>query len=261
LRAQKGEGGPIYTRRPEIEASIREALALPRETLLERALIKRRDAEGYLASEVLVHLLRNTKRQNTTFLFDRLYNILLKRIEILCGSGRESFTGKQQESAISVRLRESVIDAVVLLISKDRESYSPKLDYLEVSFDQYIARRKADARRSIRRREGRTDQIEPPSADGYVDPAIEKALSNVKGAGLSESDSLNARIDLAEAIAQLPEKERTVIILKMQDMPIQSDKEGVDSMSSVLGCDPKTVRNRLKRAHGRLQELLDWGDS
>ena len=92
------------------------------------------------------------------------------------------------------------------------------------------------------------------------DPAVEKALLDAKGADFSENGSLDARLDLAAAIAQLPEKERTVIILKLKDLDIESKEPGVDTISSLLGCDPKTVRTRLKSAHARLRAILEPGD-
>lgn len=259
LRAHRGDDGPVYTRRPEIEKAIYEALTLPREILLSRALIRRRDAPGYVPSEVLIHFLRCTKNENSEQFFERLCAILIERIEALCRSGRSSADARSDNVA-SERVRQGVVDIFIMLVSKDREDYDSKLDYMEVSFDQYIARRRLDARKSVGRREGRTDPIESPTADGYIDPAVEKALLDAKGADFSENGSLDARIDLAAAIAQLPEKERTVIILKLKDLDIESKEPGVDTISSLLGCDPKTVRTRLKSAHARLRAILEPRD-
>lgn len=257
LRARRGEQGPLYKRRPEIETAIHAALFLPRDTMLARALILRRDAPGYIPSEVLVHCLRRTKTENSTQFFDRLYDILIQRIEALCRSRRQS---AGSESIARERIRESVVDDFIFRVAKDREDYYAPLDYLEISFDQHIARRRLDARKSVGRRESRTDAIAPPTADGYTDPAIEQALSDTQGHGLSEKDRLDARIDLAAAIAQLPEKERTVIILDMQDIQIESKNPEIESISSLLDCHPKTVRNRLSRGKALLREILESGD-
>lgn len=260
LRAQRADDGGVYTRRPEHIEAIQEVLLLPRATLLARAQIKRRDAPGYIPSEVLIHLLRRSTQESSEQLFEQLYSIILKRVENLCRSARTRVSGGATgESVIGERLRQLVVDGFVALVAKDRQGYELKLDYLEISFDQYIARRRMTARRSIRRRESRTDQIEPPAVDGYVDPAIERALAEVQGHHVTEEDSLISRIDLVEAIAQLPEKERTVTILYLQDIPIGTNKLGVESISSILNCDPKTVRKYKTSAQLRLKHVLNAG--
>ena len=60
--------------------------------------------------------------------------------------------------------------------------------------------------------------------------------------------------DLAQAILQLPDKYREVVLLYYyQDMTIRD-------IAKTLGLAPSSVSNRLKKAHARLKDLLKRGD-
>ena len=57
------------------------------------------------------------------------------------------------------------------------------------------------------------------------------------------------------AIGQLPEKEREVMLYMMKQYPIESNDPSVVSISSILGCTPKTVQNRLKSARSKIKKM------
>jgi hypothetical protein len=48
-----------------------------------------------------------------------------------------------------------------------------------------------------------------------------------------------------------------VIDLLLADIPIETSKDGEPSMTELLGCVEKTVRNRRDRAYAKIRRALD----
>ena len=71
------------------------------------------------------------------------------------------------------------------------------------------------------------------------------------------------RFELRQAIDQLPPDERHVIeLLHMKEMPIEAKDPETLSVSKLLQCTERTVRNRRDRAYKKLKEILgeDWSE-
>ena len=66
-------------------------------------------------------------------------------------------------------------------------------------------------------------------------------------------DGMTARLDVAEALDQLPENDRAILVLRYQ--------EGLDyaAIGEVTGLAEGTVSSRLNRARNRLRQLLKQG--
>jgi RNA polymerase sigma-70 factor (ECF subfamily) len=69
----------------------------------------------------------------------------------------------------------------------------------------------------------------------------------------SEDDSLTTRLDVTEALAQLPEADRAILALRYQ--------EGLDyaAIAEITGLADGTIASRLNRARNRLREFLKSG--
>jgi DNA-directed RNA polymerase specialized sigma24 family protein len=86
---------------------------------------------------------------------------------------------------------------------------------------------------------------------------VEGALDRYKKTGLTAEEDFDYRIHLRRAIDALPTDEREVIDLLLADIPIETSKDGEPSMTELLGCVEKTVRNRRDRAYAKIRRALD----
>src|SRR5262249_3367511 len=75
--------GTVYTRPTAVETAIDAALALDHETLFARAEILDRRAPEFLCKEVLVHLIRDARRQGDEGQITRLFGFLRNRCEAM----------------------------------------------------------------------------------------------------------------------------------------------------------------------------------
>ena len=84
------------------------------------------------------------------------------------------------------------------------------------------------------------------SVTGGERAVVEAALERYKKPELTAEEELDYRIHLRRAINALPADEREVIDLMLTDIPIETNKNGEPSMTELLGCVEKTVRNRRR---------------
>ncbi len=92
---------------------------------------------------------------------------------------------------------------------------------------------------------------------GEVRAVVEAALDRYKKIGLTDEEDFDYRNHLRRTIDALPTDEREVIDLLLADIPIETNKDGEPSMTELLGCVEKTVRNRRDRAYARIRRALD----
>ena len=202
-----------------------------------------------------MHRLRATKWDNHSWMFGQLYTIVRDRIALACPRTTSTREGRPMEAAPLAELRDRVVDHVIDLIVLDRDDYQEGLDIYEVVFDRAVARRRTDAYRKH-----------------YRDPSTRKDLEALDEADVSEAlDDLSAdgmlqkllreegnddRIDVRRAIDALPDRERRVIIMILAGYKIESQGSNEVTVSSALGCTPKTARTRrdsaIEKLHARL---------
>lgn len=254
LRKRRHDG-TLYTRRPSTERCIRGLSDLPQDEFVRRAAIRDRRHADYVPSEVVMHRLRATRRNNHPRVFDQLYRIVRDRIALACPRAVSTRAGCSVEVAPLTDLRDRVVDHVIELIVLDRDDYQEGLDIYEVVFDAAVARRRDDAyRRYYRGTSVREDlealdeseaseALEEPSADGMLQKLLRE-----------EGD--DDRIDLRRAIDALPERERRVIIMILVGYKIESQGPDEVTVSSALGCTPKTARARRDSAIRKLRAWL-----
>lgn len=255
LRKHKSTG-ERYTRRSPIIDFIARSSAWPFADLLQRAANTDRRDSDYVPSEVLVYHLRSTKADNSDSRFVAIYNILRDRIQAACPRANCQVADKTFEDARIAEIRDTTIDYVTELMFMDRHGYDEGLDIFEVVFDKAVRSAHITKLRKVNRRESANEDIED-AVTGEVRAVVEAALDRYKSAGLTAEEDFDYRIYLRRAIDALPTEERKVIDLMLAGIPIETNKEGELSMTELLGCVEKTVRNRRDRAFAKIRTALN----
>lgn len=255
LRKRK-TSGELYTRRSPTIQYIEKSLQWPFDELLNRASTRDRRHSEYVPSEVLVYYLRQTKSDNSDGRFIQLYDILRDRVEAACPRANRHMGEKVHEDARLSEIRDATVDHVTELIFTDRQDYDEQLDIYEVVFDKAVRAAHITKLRKVSRRENASEDIED-EVTGEVRTVVEAALDRYKKVSLTAEEDLDYRIHLRDAINALPTDEREVIDLILADIAIETNKDGEPSMTELLGCVEKTVRNRRERAFKKIRQALE----
>lgn len=249
LRKRKLDGS-LYTRPAKIEAKLAELSMLSREDLLTRSEITNAIHPAFVPSECLLHFVRAAGKDESAA-FKGLYKTLFAR---MVGRFPRQKTNGQRETMTSERIREEAIGRFHELLSIDCHGYCEKLDYFEVRFDNALTTLRLDASKPAWREQRRTAPLEDEET-GEPSAEVEDAAGSLDLLALSDLDP-HYRLLLDAAIDSLPDEERTVVTMLRQEYPIESKEPGVLSISSVLHCTEKTVRNRRDRAFAKLRVTL-----
>ncbi len=252
---KKTVDGKLYKRRAQTEALIHTCLELTFEEICNRAAISARSDANYIPSEVLVYFLRKSKSHNSDTQFGILYQLLEKRIKLVCPYSEVRLGDKDGVIAHLLDLQEFVLDDFAERVMLDRQKYNEKLDIFECAFDKAIARRKHDAMRKMYRQDKPKVRLEYDE-DGDIPADIERCLAELNPNVNSIEDDITYRFQLQRAIDALPGDERQVINMIFANIPSESTDPDVLTISKFLGCGPQTVRNRRDRAVKKLQIML-----
>lgn len=254
LRKRTKEGA-LYTRPVEIEKLLVETFELPFEDFMERAKHRNRRHPDYLPSEVLVHRIRKTRYNNSDDQFNALYSVLCERILRSCPSAVIRSDGLTGEVGKLLDLREFVVDRLVTLVVKDRDSYVENLDIFEVRFDRAVMLLRRDAFRKVSQRDNPMAPLEYDES-GDVPQDVEDRFALLNPQSMTPEDEVTYRFQVRRAIDSLPDMERRVIDMLEAGLAIESKDPVESSISGLLGCTPKTVRNRRDHALRRIREKL-----
>lgn len=252
---KRTQGGELYSRPPEIEEAILETLALPFEDFVERAQNRNRGHPEYVPSEVLVHRIRVTRYNNSDDQFNALYSVLSERINRSCPRSVTRVEGGIGKVGSLMDVAEYVMERFVTFILKDRDEYEEKLDIFEARFDRAVRLLRKSAFRRVLRHEKPLTSLEY-ELSGDVPDDVEEYSALLKGSSMTPEEEITYRFQIRGAIDSLPETERRVIDMLEAELPIESKNADEPSISGLLGCTPKTVRNRRDRAIQRIRETL-----
>ena len=249
------KGGVLYTRPVEIEKLIVELLKLPFEDLIERAKHRNRKHPEYLPSEVLVHLMRGTRNNNSDEQFNALFSVLFERVSRSCPRAVVHVDGGTGEVGNLMDVKEYVLDRFVTLIVKDRDDYVENLDIFEARFDRAVRLLRKDSFRRVTRHE---EPLRPLEYDesGEVPDDVEEYSALLNAPSMTPEEEITYRLQIRRAIDSLPEMERRVIDMLEAELPIESKNPDEPSIAGLLECTPKTVWNRRDRAIRRIREAL-----
>lgn len=247
--------GTPYKRRPEIEAALRELLSLPSDEITSRLTIRDKSARMFIRSECLVHLIRQFRRENSGRHVGILTKELIRRVlGALPGSGGNT------SDLHAATVREQVLDTIIERLAADREATDTRLDYFEIMFDAAVAALRRTATKSANRHRFRSQSIESDDDTGELSPEIEMAAGSLDIEEELLSDDPSYRLRVAEAIENLPEKQRVVMELLRQGLPIETKEDGSQSIVGITGVVEKTVRNRRDAAIRTIRAQLGIGD-
>ena len=247
--------GKLYTRPDEIEKLIFEMSELPFEGFMGRAKHKNRKHPKYLPSEVLVHRIRATRNNSTDDQFNALYTVLYERISQSCPRALFRVDGGTGEAGNLMDVREHVVHHFITLIVKDREIYAEGLDIFEIRFDRAIRLLRKDAFRRIFRQEKPLIPLEYDKS-GNIPEDVEEYSAQLNAPSMTQEEDFTYPFQVRRAIESLPEMERRVIDMLEAEIPIESKNLDEPTITKILGCTPKTVRNRRYRAIQRIQKAL-----
>lgn len=260
---KRTKDGKLYLRRQDILEFIRLSQEWPFKVLLEKASVRDRRHSDYVPSEVLLYHLRQTKSDNADDRFVALYYVILDRVEAACPKPNSRRGDKEYEDFRVAEIRDKTIEQVTELIFEDHQGYTEQLDAYEVFFDRAVRSVRITKFRQVSGRENATESVINHDETEDIRQEVEEALERYKKPGLTTEEDLDYRIHVRRTIDTLPTDERKVIDLMLADIPIETNKEGEPSMTQLLGCTEKTVRNRRDRAFAKIKialRLEDYND-
>ena len=216
--------------------------------------VVRERGPGYVETECVVHLLRRIP-DGQPRLLEGLYREMARRID----SGLPRPGGDILQNVHLANARDAVRDAFNLKLARDRRDPGPDLDYYEVMFADALSALRTTALRTARRAEERSSPIESDPATNQPSEAVERAAGSFDVAGelLSEDPIYRSRV--LAAIDELPPKQRRVIEMILQGMPLDCADGSILSIRKVLGVAEKTVRNRRDAAIRAIRARLQPG--
>lgn len=242
--------GTRYERRSQIIAQIDGLLALDRGTVLKRCAITDRKHPEYVASEALLYFLRDTRSDNRDDHFERLFRLLLARVQSTLGVAvRDS----QYRNADEIRTE--ILSDLSGIIGLDHTQPSDKLDFFEVGFDGALHKLKIDWLRKLGPQRLKTDPLDDAET-GEIAASVEDAARDFFQRSASALDNPAFRSALFAAIDDLPDDERRVVGLILKGLPIDAKDENTVTIARVLDCTERTVRNRRDRATAKLRAAL-----
>lgn len=250
--------GKLYTRPPDVEAQIDEAICLSRSDLQTSLSITDRNVRGYLRSECLVHLVRQGRRNNDQWLMTTVLPVLLKRCErILLKKVPDD------ELPDATVLRQDILDAFADLVVTDRSGDFPdELDFYECRFNLAFRTLRIDlVRRYLSRREHSMTVIDLPPSEALNEPdPYEDVFARVSDAFKSlPTQEWNAVGEqLRKAIDALPADERNAVMLvHVLGYKVESEDPKEETAATRCKCTGRTIRNRLNRAAAKLSRFKE----
>ena len=251
-------GGELYTRPPDVDAQIDEAICLSRSDLQTSLLITDRNALGYLRTECLVHLVRQGRRCDDQRLMNTVLPVLLGRCE-----ANLLVTVPDGEMPDASSLRQEILDTVTdLFVTDGTGDFPDELDFYECRFNRAFQTRRIDmVRRDIRRRKRSIAVVDLPPSESPNEPddnedAFARVSDAYKSQPTQEWDAFREPIE--KAIKALPADERDAIILvHVLGYKEESEDPKEETAATRCNCTGRTIRNRLNRAAAKLSRFKE----
>ncbi|VVE16255.1 RNA polymerase sigma factor [Pandoraea soli] len=252
LLKSKDKNGVPFARPPEIEAWLVRLESVDVAARLQAFAVASRKSSGYVPSEAMTYFLRRAHTTGAKDEFKQLFGLLLKRVgQSLFASIPDSRMGGAQD------IREEVMSRFAERIAKDCNGRFAMLDFFEVRFDLAFARFRKTVLRQIGPASVLTVPLSTDDDDGQdISPEVEAAAADFLGGDPQKIDDPAFRLQLGAAIDALPDDQRRVVGLLRQGFQIDSKDPNIMTISKMLQCDERTVRNRRDRAYKTLRSVL-----
>lgn len=249
---RKMKDGTSYERPPEIDACLSKLETLEVAERLGQFAKLSRKSIGYVPSEALVYFLRKAWAEGMQADFEKIFRILMKRIEqSLCSAISDSRIPGARD------IREEILNRFAELIAQDCKGRAGLLDFYEIRFDKAFAAFRTSALRQIGPTVVDTVPLGTDEENGMeISAEVEKAAANYLGGDPEKLDDPAFRLELTAAIDSLPDDQKQVIGLLLQGFQIESKDKNIMTIARILQCDERTVRNRRDRAYKALKAIL-----
>lgn len=253
LNKMSEEGG-YYTRRPEIEACIDEALKQSPETILRRAAIRNVRDPDYMPMECLLHLMREARLARNRPAESRLYAHFMSRCEARL---KRAIPDGSRTDAASLR-DEVMFRFNVLFARVGTNEDSTALDYYEVNFNQafrflgWKQVRKDNARKKVfvDIGEERDEDGKPLDRENVLAKLSEAARS------AAQQDNYVYLTQVGKFLATLsPEDRETVRLVLIEGYTIESDDPDEVTAARILGVGRRAINKRLAKVAARLKNF------
>jgi len=242
----------VYTRTPEVESQIREALLLDQAVLRERVAVERYTEPGFIKEECLVYLVRLFLRERKDKLVSHLMNCLVTRI------------ARRVHSQASASLHWSLVDDCSQNILTDvagrlTDMTTDKDDFAQSRFGLWLERVTYNALRPYRtfQKNTRASQVNVEGIERsngkkhrlHVDPLSPEQI-------LEQAETKQLRKQRAdELLKKLDPGVREAYRLRHEEgMEIENKDPDVMTISKHFQRSPRPIRNWLKAAEEKLQQ-------
>lgn len=253
---KKKKDGSLYKRSPEIETQLEQLENIKAENRIQLFEPSARSHTDFVSSEVLVYFLRRAWTENKESEFEQIFKLLMQRVE---SSLRSTINNGRMERAHEIR--QEIMARFAVLIAKDCQETSDRLDFYEVRFDMALVAFRFSALRKIGPTADKTVPLTSDESDNSaLSPEVEAAAADFLNGNPSKLDDPSFRFSLMSAIDKLPDDQKQVIGLLLQDFPIDAKDPDTITIARILGCTERTVRNRRDRALKTLRATLqeEW---
>ena len=255
LNKMSEEGGS-YTRRPDIEACIDEALTQSQETVLRRANIRNVRDPDYMPMECLLHLMREARLGKNKSTESKLYALFMSRCEARLK--RAIPDGSRTDAA---DLRDEVMFRFNVLFARvGTNEDSTALDYYEVNFNQALQfLRWKQVRKDNARKKVFVDIGQEKDDDGKpLDQ--ENALAKLSEAARNpaQQDNYVYLTQIGKFLATLsPEDRETVRLVLIEGYTIESDDLNEETAARILGVGRRAINKRLAKVAAKLRTFQE----
>jgi hypothetical protein len=250
---KKTKQGVLYTRRPEIEQLLAQAICQAPSMLRERATVSDQSDPRYLPSEALVHLTRSALRAQDEVTAGVLIDCLGRRsMRNLTHTVRPSnlFDADEVRHEVQRKLYDLFADEL-------EDPAKDTLDYYEAQFNGAFAKLRADAIRAVLRHSARFVASTPASAaiegdddDGASD-ASERADESPDRDLLLQAESQ----DFLRRVQALPPEESEAVLWKLVGYKTESIDPAETTVATLCGVSGRVTRTRLSSARARLKRM------
>jgi hypothetical protein len=230
----RNKNGVLYVRSPEVESKIKEALALDRKRLVERANQKDHESEEYIPPECLVYLIRTFWREGDGELAIELTSALIER----AGKKINSILRKQLSLYYVNECFPEVVDEITGQIF---EITSIRVEYAEYHFWRWLRNLTCNVRRKYKKIQ-------------KIDSVKENYERELEGYTTDISDALEKKEALKKARKILSDKEWQIYVMRyVLEWPIYSEDQSVKTISQHFNVSDRCVRKWFEKAEEKLR--------
>jgi hypothetical protein len=246
---KKTRHGTLYTRPPRIEQAIAQALTEAPATLRARAAVRERQDPRYLASEVLVHLIRNALRASDALASDTLLSCLTRR----CARRLMRLVGPTN-AFDAAEVRSQIMDRLYDLFTDELENPADdSLDYWEARFGDAFAKVRAQVIHAAKKHHALFEPLESrPGADDDDAPDTPELADPSH-----ESDPFRQAelAQLLRAFQSMPFELQQAAFWKWQGYKTESNDQTETTVATLCGVSGREIRNRLAEIKARLKRM------